>query len=429
VTRVLRWARARGERGAAAVEMALVAPLLILFLIGSLQVGLVVVGNATGSNAAREGARKASIYYECADNHTSTRCPVTPSTNYNLIKNAVLAKLAGLVKTSTVTVAVECRSKSSTGAVITCEKGYVEEDTDIVVVTVTWHHIGATPFVADNAHTSIARSVINGRPDLTVLAPEPDTTPPSVISAIAYDANTDGVIDQLKLTFSEDIATTVNKSAFTLTNSVTGSNTIASATVSNRVVTLTLGGATVNTAPGAMRIALNAQSDGVVDTWGNQASFGATALTDAAAPVLTSLSDTNGLVNGFPNALDTLTLGFSEPIANAPSSTTISYTDPSTNANDSIALSGISAGPMLTNSNNYNTTGTSTGTFGGLVSTSGNNVVVTVVSPIVCNPLLCLWFGTANDSSAWTFYPSTTLADSAGNTVPATTSKTISNLF
>ena len=427
MNRLIHWARTRSERGNTAVEMALIAPLIILFLIGSLQVGLVVVGNATGSNAAREGARKASIYYECADNHTSTRCPVSPSTNYNLIKTAVMSKLTGLVKENTVTVAVECRSKSASGAVITCEKGYVEEDTDIVVVTVTWHHIGETPFVADNAHTSVARSTINGRPDLTALAPEPDTTAPSIITAIAYDNNTDGVMDQIKLTFSEDIAQTVNKSAFTLTNSVTGNNTIASATVSSRVVTLTLSGSTVNTAPGAMRIALNAQSDGVVDVSGNAASFAATALTDAASPVLTSLSDSNILIDGTPIALETLTLGFSEAIANAPTTTTASYTDPNGSGNDTVSFSGISSGPMTTNSNNYITTNNSTGTFGGLVSTSGNNVIVTVVNPIVCSPVGCLWLGAANDSSAWSFIPSTALADSAGNA--ATGSKTISNLF
>ena len=108
---------------------------------------------------------------------------MNPSTNYNLIKSAVMAKLNGLVEERHRDRDGRVPLEAATGALITCEKGYVEPDTDIVVVTVQWRHVGGTPYIADNVHTSVARSVINGRPDLTVLAPEPDTTPPSVIGA------------------------------------------------------------------------------------------------------------------------------------------------------------------------------------------------------------------------------------------------------
>jgi hypothetical protein len=418
----------RGERGAVVVEMAFVLPLLFLFLIGSLQVGLVVVGNSSATNAAREGARAASIRYECADNHVSVRCPANPSTNYNFIKAAVHDKLVGLVKTDSVTVAVECRSRSAAGAVILCERGHVDPDVDVVIVTVGWRHIGATPHVSDTVHTSVARSTIIGRPDLSLLSPEPDSTPPTLLDAYAYDTNTDGVLDQLKLTFSEDIEQTVDKDLFTITSSVTGSNAISTATVLNRVVTINLsGGSSVNTAPGAMRIALAAASNGIRDLWGNQSSFGATPLTDAAKPVLLALSDTNILFDGKAVALESLTLGFSEPIATAITTATISYTDPSGTGNDTIAISGITAGPLTTNSNGYNADSSSTGTVSALVSKSGNNVTVTVASPLSCSPLLCLWLGTGSDSSAWTFTPATTLVDAAGNT--ATGTRTISNLF
>ncbi|HVT77521.1 MAG TPA: TadE/TadG family type IV pilus assembly protein [Acidimicrobiales bacterium] len=417
----------RDDRGATAVEMAFVLPMLVLFLIGSLQVGLVVVGGSAASNAAREGARKAAIYYECADNHVSARCSATPSTNYNLIKSAVMAKLAGLVNSSTVTVSVACHADGATGAVVTCEKGYVTEGSDVVTVTVTWQHVGATPYVTRTTHTSVATSVIIGRPDLTVLAPEPDVTPASVVSMVAYDSNLDGVLDQVKVTFSEDIATTVNKAAFTIANSVTGSNAISAATVSNRVVTLTLSGSTVNTAIGSMTVALNPQSDGVVDLWGNQSSFAPTAPADGAGPVFTSLSDTNGLVNGYPNALDTLTLSFSEPIATALSATTnVTYTRPNSGS-ATIDITSVSAGPLTTNSTSYLLSKNTTQSVSALLSKSGNTVTVTVLSPIACNPLLCLLLGTGNDSSAWTFVPAASLADAAGNAVSGT--RTISNLF
>lgn len=428
MTSLLDWMRRRGERGVVVVEMAFVAPLLLLFLIGSLQVGLVVVGNSTATNAAREGARAASIRYECADNHLSSRCTANPSTNYTFIKNAVEDKLAGLVQAGSVTVAVECRAGSASGSVITCERGHVDPDTDVVVVRVGWRHIGATPYVADLVHTSTARSVIIGRPDLSVLSPEPDTTPPSVTEAYAFDTNTDGVLDQLKLTFNEDIEQTVNASRFSISDSVTGSSAIASVTVLNRVVTITLsGGSTVNTAPGAMAVSLTAAADGIRDLWGNQASFSEQLLTDVAKPILVGLADSNGLVNGYPNALDTLTLTFSEPIATSLSTSTISYTDPNGGGNDTISLSSISAGPMTTNSDGYMTTNNSTTTVSGLVSKAGNTVTVALLSPLTCSPVLCSGLGTGSDSAAWTFTPATTLVDAAGNT--ATGTRTISNLF
>ncbi|MEY2469121.1 MAG: hypothetical protein QOF21_1819 [Actinomycetota bacterium] len=426
--------RFRGSRGVVAVELAIIAPLLILFLVGSAQVGLVVIGNAVGSNAAREAVRVASIRYECADRYPGSgkpltaRCTLNPSTDYNVIKAAVMAKLSGLVKTSTVTVIVKCRTGSATGPVVTCDKGLVHPDDDVVEVTVGWKHIGATPFVGNGGHTAIARSVIAGRPDLASLVPEPDPNPPVLVPPIvASDVNTDGVIDRLQMTFDEDIQQTVATGAFTIANSPSGSNSITSATVSARTVTLTLGGSTVNTATGSMTVALAASATGVRDIFGNQATFGATAATDAARPVLVGLTDTPGLINGRMGFNDTLTLTFSEPIATPLVATIVTETDPSTTANDSIDIVGITAGPQLTTSNNYVTTGTSFVTFAATLSKSGNNVVVTLSSLLCTAPVLCLNLGTGNDSSAWAFTPATTLVDAAGNT--AAGSRTISNIF
>ncbi len=420
--------RFRGSRGVVAVELAIVAPLLVLFLIGSAQVGLVVIGNSVGSNAAREGVRVASIRYECADNHVSARCTASPSTNYNVIKDAVMDKLVGLVKTSTVTLSVVCRAGSATGSIISCEKGVVKPDVDVVQVTVGWKHIGATRFVSDSGHTSIARSVIAGRPDLASLVPEPDPNPPLLVPPIsATDANSDGIIDTLQLTFDEDIQQTVAAAAFTVANSPTGSNTIASATVSARTVTLTLSGSTVNSAPGSMTVALAASATGVRDIFGNQATFGATTTSDGARPVLVGLTDTPGSVNGRMGLLDTLTLTFSEPIATVLGATTVIETDPSGNGNDSVEIPGITAGPQLTNSNGYNTNGTSSLAVAALITKSGTNVVVTILAPLLCTPLLCTGLGTGSDSAPFSFSPATSLVDSAGNT--ATGSRTISNIF
>jgi Flp pilus assembly protein TadG len=48
------------RRGTAAVELAVVAPLIAILLVGLLEVGRIVQVNEILSNAAREGARKAS---------------------------------------------------------------------------------------------------------------------------------------------------------------------------------------------------------------------------------------------------------------------------------------------------------------------------------------------------------------------------------
>jgi Flp pilus assembly protein TadG len=52
--------RSQPRRGTAAVEFALVAPIVIGLLVGLLEVGQLVQVNQIVSNAAREGARKAS---------------------------------------------------------------------------------------------------------------------------------------------------------------------------------------------------------------------------------------------------------------------------------------------------------------------------------------------------------------------------------
>lgn len=57
--RVLRW---RSERGAAAVEFALLLPLLVVILFGIFAVGVALVRAVNYVSAAREGARYAAVH-------------------------------------------------------------------------------------------------------------------------------------------------------------------------------------------------------------------------------------------------------------------------------------------------------------------------------------------------------------------------------
>lgn len=70
------------ERGAVAVEMAMVLPLLLLILIGTMEFGRVFNVQNSLTQAAREGARHAAIHYNKADLDVSgTALASAPSLN------------------------------------------------------------------------------------------------------------------------------------------------------------------------------------------------------------------------------------------------------------------------------------------------------------------------------------------------------------
>ena len=58
--------RARGDRGAALVEFALLAPLLFLMMFALADFALAELSDTAGANAAREGARVGILYYDGA---------------------------------------------------------------------------------------------------------------------------------------------------------------------------------------------------------------------------------------------------------------------------------------------------------------------------------------------------------------------------
>lgn len=64
--------RRRGERGAAAVEFALVVPLLLTFLLGTVELGLYMKDYVSMSSSVRAGARSASA----AAGDGPAKCPV-----------------------------------------------------------------------------------------------------------------------------------------------------------------------------------------------------------------------------------------------------------------------------------------------------------------------------------------------------------------
>lgn len=59
---MIRFKLVRDDRGVAAVQMALALPVLVLFLWGILQVGMVMAADAGMQHALGEGARVATLY-------------------------------------------------------------------------------------------------------------------------------------------------------------------------------------------------------------------------------------------------------------------------------------------------------------------------------------------------------------------------------
>jgi Flp pilus assembly protein TadG len=119
--RVIRPRQHQERRGAAAVELALMMPILMLMLLGMVEVGMLVNAKQLLSNAAREGGRQAS---------TAQR---TVAEVEQVVRDYL--RNAGL-RTSNVSVAVSNLTSPASGT-----KGALQFDRIEVVVTVPFEDI------------------------------------------------------------------------------------------------------------------------------------------------------------------------------------------------------------------------------------------------------------------------------------------------
>jgi Flp pilus assembly protein TadG len=95
----------RSERGASAVEFALILPVLILLLLGLLEYGRVYNVQISLSNAAREGARTMAIHNDAGQARTAARS-AAPSVNPALSSANVTVSPTTCAAGQTVTVTV-----------------------------------------------------------------------------------------------------------------------------------------------------------------------------------------------------------------------------------------------------------------------------------------------------------------------------------
>jgi Flp pilus assembly protein TadG len=125
----------KSQRGAAALEFALVFPVLLLLLVGIVDFGMLMSTQSVVANAAREGARTAAL-----------------SNNSIASQNAVKAAIAGLpgATNAGTTVTVVC----TTAAGAACNFSDTTPDTGgTVTVTLNYVHTWLSPVLLGLAPT------------------------------------------------------------------------------------------------------------------------------------------------------------------------------------------------------------------------------------------------------------------------------------
>lgn len=170
-----------------------------------------------------------------------------------------------------------------------------------------------------------------------------DVTPPALQAMEMRDIDTDGRVDQVIARFNETLGACNAPAAWTLA-SVPSNGALASVAVSGTTATLTLteGAGAQDTAVGGFTLALSA--GGICDTAGNNATFGPTAPSDFAGPVLIDFTEGGGTEGRF-DVGDFLELTFTEallPTAVAPSDVVL--TD---SPSERVTIPGVTNGSVI----------------------------------------------------------------------------------
>ena len=123
------WSPRKSQRGAAALEFALVAPVQFLLLFGIVDFGMVMSSQAMVANAAREGARTAALGGTTFQAQAATK--------------SAIAGMSGANNSGTL-VDVECKTASGTW----CSLDDATQDTGgTVTVKLTYVHTWLSPVV------------------------------------------------------------------------------------------------------------------------------------------------------------------------------------------------------------------------------------------------------------------------------------------
>jgi len=140
-----------------------------------------------------------------------------------------------------------------------------------------------------------------------------DGIAPVRTAMVMQDVNGNGKVDQVQVTFSENLAASTNIAQWTLANTPSAGS-LSSVSTTGAVATLTIaeGAGAADTAVNSFTLALAANAGGIRDASNNTSSFAAAAPTDGAKPALVSMTMLDTNANG---KVDRVSAVFSETLA------------------------------------------------------------------------------------------------------------------
>ena len=173
-------------------------------------------------------------------------------------------------------------------------------------------------------------------------------------------------------------------------------------------LTINEGSDAADTSVGSFKVALAASPSAIRDAAGNRSSFTATGPADKAAPVPTSVGfPTTGTTAGLFQQNDVMAVTFTENVTNSASSSSVQLTRGGGTTTFTVPNVFTIGVPLSNNtyiSNNNTTTFTNSP-----VTASTNQIRVTLAAPTNGGAL------SQGTSTSFTFAPSTTITDGAGN--------------
>lgn len=172
--------------------------------------------------------------------------------------------------------------------------------------------VGAFTVAMASGATGIRDAAAN-RSSVSATSPI-DAARPVRVSQRGLDTNLNGKFDRVDVVFSETLgAYAASTTPWTTTAAPTGSS-LASVSLAGATASLNMTeGTTFTTAVGSWTVALAASGAGVVDPAGNQASYAAVAVTDAAAPAPVTMTMQD--LTGGDGVVDRVAIVFSETLA------------------------------------------------------------------------------------------------------------------
>lgn len=128
----------KSQRGAAAVEFALVVPVLILLVFGIVDFGIMINSQAVFANASRDAARAGSF--------SATQAQITAVVN---------SEVGYLTNDTDVVTTVTCRLPGSAGTPCSGSYDAGRAAGGVVIVTITYNHHWLTPALIGAPNVSV----------------------------------------------------------------------------------------------------------------------------------------------------------------------------------------------------------------------------------------------------------------------------------